>query len=183
VSRPGWYLAVLLFAAGAAPLAAQVSVAPAAVTPADFERFALRVANPNASPIVRVRLGIPDVLAILGVDAPPGWSWVLTPPTDTSPAFVEWTGDSLPQGAFREFPVFARLASDVRELTLAFPVSIERADGGSVEWTRGGNAPPPIVQIRASTGISTRGAVALAGGALGVAVLALGLAASRRRSA
>jgi len=172
-----------LLAACAAPLAAQVSVAPAFVEPAAFERFALRIANPDSSPVVRVRLGIPDVLTVLGVDAPPGWSWTLSAATDTSAAAVEWSGYALPQGAFREFAVFARLASDARELSLAFPVRLERADGGTVTWTRGGDAPPLLVGIRATTGVSARGAVALAGGALGLAVLALALALSRRRAA
>jgi uncharacterized protein YcnI len=167
----------------AASLAAQVSVAPAAVEPSSFERFALRVANPDSSPVVRVRLGIPDVLTVLGVDAPAGWSWVLTPATDTSAAAVEWTGDMLPRGAFREFALFARLASDARDLTLAFPVRLERADGVTVTWTRGGDAPPLLVGIRATTGVSARGAVALGGGALGLAALALALALSRRRAA
>ena len=176
------FVVALLIAVWSAPLAAQVSVAPSSVAPTDFERFALRVANPDSSPVTRVRLGIPDVLMVLGVDAPPGWRWVLTPPTDTSAAAVEWSGDSLPRGAFREFAVFARLASDVRELALVFPVRLDRADGRTVRWTRGGDAPPPTVAIRATTGLSVRGAVALSGGALGVAALALALAAARRFS-
>ena len=157
-------------------------MAPGGVEPAGFERFALRVANPDSVPVIRVRLGIPEVLTVLGVDAPAGWSWALTPATDSAAAFVEWSGDSLPRGAFREFAVFARLASDARELTLAFPVRLERADGGTVTWTRGGDAPPLTVGIRATTGVSARGAVALAGGALGLAALAVALAVSRRRA-
>jgi len=171
----------LLAAVWPAFLSAQVSMAPGSVEPAGFERFALRVANPDAVPVIRVRLGIPEVLTVLGVDAPPGWRWAHTAATDTSAAFVEWTGDSLPRGAFREFAVFARVASDAREITLAFPVRLERADGATVTWTRGGDAPPLIVGIRATTGVSTRGAVALAGGALGLAALAVVLALSRRR--
>lgn len=150
------------------------------MAPSGFERFALRVANPDSAPVIRVRLGIPDVLTVLGVDAPPGWTWTLTPATDTSAVTVEWSGAALPRGAFREFAVFARLASDARGLTLAFPVRLDRADGGTVTWTRGGDAPPLLVGIQATTGVSTRGAVALAGGALGLAALALALAVSRR---
>jgi uncharacterized protein YcnI len=180
VSRTRWSVVVLLAAVWSASLSAQVSMAPGSVEPAGFERFALRVANPDSVPVIRVRLGIPEVLTVLGVDAPPGWSWTLAAATDTSAAAIEWTGDALPQGAFREFAVFARLASDARELTLAFPVRLERADGSTVTWTRGGDAPPLTVGIRATTGVSTRGAVVLAGGALGLAALALALAVFRR---
>jgi len=170
----------LLWCGGPALLAAQVSVAPAAVEPAGFERLALRVANPDASPVTLVRIEIPDVLTVLGVDAPPGWAWRLTAATDTSSAAIAWSGDSLAQGVFREFAVLVRLASDVRDLTLVFPVRVEHADGRAVTWTRDGDARPPAVSIRATTGISVRGAVALAGGALGVAALALALALNRR---
>lgn len=175
-----WTIAALPWCMGPAPLTAQVSVAPAAVEPAAFERLALRVANPDSSPVTLVRLGIPDVLTVLGVDAPPGWAGRLLAGSDTSAAAVEWTGDSLPQGAFREFAVLVRLDSDARDVTLVFPVRVEHADGRVVAWTRGGDARPLTVASRATTGISIRGAVALAGGALGVAALALALALNRR---
>jgi len=173
-------LCALLWCMGPALLAAQVSVAPSTVEPAAFERLALRVANPDPSPVTRVRLEIPDVLTVLGVDAPQGWAWLLTPGSDTSAAFIVWSGDSLPQGAFREFALLVRPASDVRDITLVFPASVEHADGRTVTWTRGGDARPPTVSIRATTGLSVRGVVALAGGALGVAALALMLALHRR---
>lgn len=175
-----WTGCALLWCVGPAPLTAQVSVAPSSVAPAAFERLALRVANPEPSPVTRVRLEIPDVLTVLGVDAPHGWFGRLVAGTDTSAAAVEWSGDSLAQGAFREFAVLVRPASDVRDITLVFPVRLEHADGRALAWTRGGDARPPTVSIRATTGLSVRGAVALAGGALGVAALALVLALHRR---
>lgn len=175
--RAGSLLAWLLIAS---PLAAQVSVAPSSVEPAAFERLALRVANPDASPVTHVRFGLPDVLTVLGVDAPSGWNWRLTAGTDTSATLVEWSGDSIPRGAFREFAVLVRLASDVRDVTLVMPVEVTHVDGHTVTWTRGGDSRPPTVAIRATTGLSVRGAVALAGGALGVAALALVLALHRR---
>lgn len=173
---------VLLGWAGSEPLAAQVSLAPARVEPSAFERLALRVANPDSSPVTRVRMEIPDVLAVLGVDAPPGWTWHLTPGTDTSAAAVEWTGDTLRRGAYREFAILVRPASDVRDITLVFPVLVEHADGRVLSWTRGGDARPPTVALRATTGLSPLGVVALAGGALGVAALAVALALHRRGS-
>lgn len=174
----GW---VLLACAALQPLAAQVSLAPASIEPAAFERLALRVANPEASPVTRVRLEVPDVLTVLGVDAPPGWTWRLVPGTDTSAAAVEWSGGTLEQGAFREFAILARPDSDVRDIMLVFPVWVEHADGRTVSWTRAGDGRPPTVALRATTGLSPLGVVALAGGALGVAALALVLALHRRR--
>ena len=180
----GWrlILSAVVWNIGLAPLAGQVSVAPSSIEPAAFERLALRVANPDSSPVTLVQMEIPDVLTVLGVDAPPGWDWRLAAATDTSAAAIEWSGGSLAQGAFREFAVLARLASDVRDITLVFPVRVEHADGRAVTWTRGGDARPPAVSIRATTGVSARGAVALAGGALGVAALSLALALHRRRA-
>lgn len=180
--RDGWCFTVWTLLGLGVPgaLGAQVSVAPSAVEPAGFERLALRVANPDPSPVTLVRIEIPEVLTVLGVDAPVGWAWRLTAATDTSAAAVEWSGDSLAQGAFREFAVLVRLASDVRDVTLVLPVRVEHADGRVVTWTRNGDGRPPTVSIRATTGMSARGAVALAGGALGVAALALALALHRR---
>jgi len=172
-------LPIVLLAAR--PLAAQVSIAPATVAPATFERFALRVANPDSSPVTAVRLEVPAVLTVLGVDVPAGWTWHLTPATDTSATTIVWVGGSLPQGEFREFAVLARLAADARQLTLVFPARLDHADGRAVAFTRGGDAPPPAMTIRGTTDVSARGAVALGGGALGVAVLALALALHRRR--
>jgi uncharacterized protein YcnI len=178
--RSRCWIVVVLWSLIPAFAAAQVAVAPSSVEPAAFERLALRVANPDSSPVTRVRLEIPDVLTVLGVDAPAGWAWRLAAGTDTSAAAVEWFGDSLPQGAFREFPVLVRPGSDVRDITLVFPVWVEHADGRTIGWTRGGDARPPTVSIRATTGLSVRGAVALAGGAIGLAALALVLALHRR---
>jgi hypothetical protein len=176
-----WPVAVLLTALSARTIAAQVALAPSALEPATFERLALRVANPDSSPIIRVRLAVPVALAVLGVDAPSGWRWRLEPASDTTPTVIEWSGDSLAAGAFREFPVFIRLQADAQPLTLVFPVRLDHADGRTTVWDRGGNAAPPTMVIRGTTFLSTSGAVALAGGALGVAALALVLALHRRR--
>jgi uncharacterized protein YcnI len=180
-----WPVAVLLGALSVRAATAQVALAPSSLEPATFERLALRVANPDSSPVVRVRLAVPAALAVLGVDAPAGWRWRLEPASDTTPTVIEWWGDSLAAGAFREFPVLARLQADAQPLTLVFPVRLEHADGRTTVWDRAGDAAPPTMEIRGTTVLSTRGAVALAGGALGVAALALVLglfSASRQRA-
>lgn len=173
-------LALLLVPLLTRAATAQVALSPASLEPATFERLALRVANPGPSPVVRVRLAVPVALTLLGVDAPAGWRWRLEPATDTTATTIEWSGDSLPAGAFREFPFLARLQADAQPLTLVFPVRLDHADGQTAVWDRAGDAAPPTVDIRGTTVLSVRGAVALAGGALGVAVLALVLALHRR---
>lgn len=174
--------ATVMIAACTHSAAAQVALAPAGVEPAAFERLALRVANPDPSPVVRVRLEVPNAFTVLGVEAPPGWTWRRTPATDTSATVIEWAGDSLQTGSFREFAVFARLESDALPLTLVFPARVTHADGRVVTWDRDGDAPPPTMEIRGTTLVSAAGAVALAGGAIGLAALALVLALYRRRT-
>jgi uncharacterized protein YcnI len=174
--------AILIATLPVRALVAQVSLAPASIQPASVERLGLRVANPDPSPVVRVRLDVPAVFTVLGVDAPPGWTWRLTPATDTAATVIEWSGDSLAVGAFREFALLARLGADARQLTLVFPVEVSHADGRTVAWNRAGDAPPLTMDISGSTTVSASGAVALAGGALGIAALALVMALHRRKS-
>lgn len=157
-----------------------MSVTPAAIEPAAFERLAVRVANPGPSAVVVVRLDVPTALSVLGVDAPPGWAWRVEPSTDSTPRAIVWSGDSLGAGAFREFALLVRLAGDARQRTLLLPLRLQHADGRTVTWTRGGDAPAPVVRIGATTAVSVRGAVALGGGALGLAALAVVLALHRR---
>jgi len=164
------------------PARAQVALTPPALEPGAFERLALRVANAAPSPVVHVRLVVPDAVAVLGVDAPPGWTGRLIPVTDSTPQAVEWTGGELPTGGFREFAVFARLAADVRRADLVFLLQLTRLDGSTVSWRRGGEGAPLIVGVRGTTTVSTWGATALAGAAAGLAMLALVLALYRRRS-
>lgn len=161
---------------------AQVALTPPALEPGAFERLALRVANPAPSPVVQVRLVVPEAVAVLGVDAPPPWTGRLIPATDSTPQVVEWAGGELAPGAFREFALFTRLAADVRRADLVFPVHLTRRDGSTVAWRRGGEGAPLIVGVRGTTTVSTWGATALAGAAAGLALLALVLALHGRRA-
>ena len=162
------------------PLAAQVAIHPTTVEPASWERYALRVVNQQDLAVVRVRLEVPDALTVVGVESPGGWTGVVTVATDSTPQAITWDGAVLSQGGLREFAFMARLQGDARRKTLVFPVHLMRDDGSERRWGRGpGDAAPPTVQIRGSTGMTAWGAAALAGGAMGVAVLALFLALSR----
>jgi uncharacterized protein YcnI len=175
-------LALALGAGTSASLAAQVMLVPPSVTPASWERFALRVANQSDTPTVVVRLRVPRAVQILGVAAPPGWSARLIAAGDTSAPGIEWSGGRLGRGEFDEFAFLGRVAGDARPgAELIFPVEVMRAGGSTITWSRGGNGPPPAVTIRGAATISATGAFALAGAAVGLAMLALVFALVRRR--
>lgn len=175
-------LALALGAGTSGSLAAQVMLVPPSVTPASWERFALRVANQSDTPIVQVRLAVPEAVQVLGVAAPAGWSARLIPAGEASAPGIEWSGGRLARGQFDEFAFLGRVAGDARPgAELIFPAEVMRAGGATVRWSRGGNGPPPAVTVRGAATISPTGAFALAGAAVGLAVLALVLGLVRRR--
>lgn len=159
----------------------QVSVRPTSVVPARHERFAVQVANPTDTAIVAVRVDVPAVLVILGVESPPGWTARLVAGTPAAPPAIEWTGGALGQHEYRDFAFLARLPAEARREALVFPVRAT-FDGGTVrEWRPGGVGPAPEVTIGGSVGVTPGGAFVLAAGAFGVAVLAIALALRRPR--
>jgi hypothetical protein len=122
------------------------------------------------------------MVAVLGVEPLEGWEFTIIPATDSTPQAVEWSGDSLLAGEFREFAFLARLAEDARRRELVFPVRVTKANGSIVEWTHGrGAGPPPVVNVVGGAAITVWGAVGLAGGAVGIAILALALSIAAQR--
>jgi uncharacterized protein YcnI len=174
--RAAAVLALIAQAVAATPAEAQVAIHPTAVAPASWERFGLRVVSQYDSPVVSVRLLVPDALAVLGVDAPPGWTAHHIAATDSTPQAIEWTGSRVERGEFREFAFLGRLAADARRKELVFPVHLTRADGSTLEWSRDGAGAPLVVLIRGTTRLSPWGALAAAGAAIGLASLAMVLA-------
>ena len=142
-------LGLWAFLATASPpiAAAQVSISPRIVEPADLARFAIQVANATDTAIVTVRVEVPEALAILGVDVPPGWTQQQVTATDSTPPAIEWAGGRLGQREFQEFAFFARLGANVRRTTLFFPVRIGRADGSARDWRPGGYGQAPEVVV------------------------------------
>ena len=140
----------------AAPtLAAQVSITPRTVEPADLVRFAVQVANPTDTADVAVRVEVPEALAVLGIDTPPGWTARLVAASDSTPQAIEWSGGRLARREFREFAFFGRLGANAPRTTLFFPVRIGRADGSVREWRRGGYGQAPEVEITGDVGLTT----------------------------
>jgi uncharacterized protein YcnI len=166
----------------ALPLAGQVAMDPTTMPPAGWARLALRVVNQSDTAITRVRLTVPEVIGVLGVDAPEGWSFQIQRASDSTPQTIEWTGNSLAQWEFKEFAFFGRLAADARRKELVFPVAVTRANGAITKWNRvDGTGQPPVIMIVGSTRVSAWGTFALAGAALGIAILALGMSIGRSR--
>lgn len=160
---------------------AQVAIHPTTVKPAAWQRFALRVVNQRDTAAVAVRLTVPEVITVLGVERAPGWGFRLIPASDTTPQIIVWSDGELGQGEFREFAFLGRLAGDARRMSLVFPVRVTRADGSAVEWSPTGQGPAPVVAIVGTTEITSWGAMGLASAALGLAVIALALAVAAQR--
>ena len=170
--------AVLLAAPGA--VTAQISIYPPSIEPAAWERIAVRVVSQSGPATVDVRIDLPDAIGVLGVDAPPGWTARFVPATDSGPQAIHWSGGRIEQGDFREFAFLGRLAADVRQRQLTFPIRLVKEDGTTIAWARGAEGAPPRIRIEGTTTVSSWSAFALAGAALGIAVLALILAVRRR---
>jgi uncharacterized protein YcnI len=181
--RPHWghCLAALLLLARPA-LSAQVTITPREIVPADLVRFAVQVASASDTGVVAVRIEVPDALAVLGLDAPAGWTARLIAGTDSTPQKIEWVGGPLLLGGYREFAFFARVAATAHQQSLVFPVRLERSDGSAREWRDGrdGGGLAPQARITGSVGVTAQGAFALAAAAGGLAGLALAIALRRR---
>ena len=164
---------------------AQIDLVPKNAQPTLWERFTLRVINQLESPTTEVTLTVPEIIRILGVESPKsGWQFTVQSASDSTPQVIRWTGGAISQGQFDEFAFLGRIAGDARRKELVFPVSLSRADGSTSEWAKlTGEGSAPVVQIVGTTMVTLWGAVGLAGGAFGISILALGLAASKRREA
>ena len=173
-----------LLSAIAGSAATQVAIHPTTLRPAAWERVAIRVVNQTDVATVRVHVDVPEAFDILGVEPQVGWEFALQRATDSSPQYVEWTGSALGRWEFREFAFYGRTGPDVREKELVFPVKVTKEDETVIEWHArdGASAPPPTIQIVGTTEVSNWGAFAIAAAAMGLSLLSIALAVSRKRS-
>ena len=167
---------------GAVPSSAQVTLTPSTIEPTAWTRIAVQVVNAADTAWTVVSVEVPEAIAVLGTDAPAGWTVAVQLATDTTPQRVTWSGGRVESGAFREFTFLARLAADVRRRELVFPVTLEREGGRQVRWRRGGEGIAPRMTIAGTTRVSSWAAFALAGAAFGLASLSIILAARRGSS-
>lgn len=159
----------------ATPAASQVAISPQVTTPASWERYAIRVINQTDTATVSVRVEVPEIIHILGVEDKAGWTVQIIPATDSGRQAVSWTGGRVTRGKFSEFAVLGRLDPNAKREPLGFPVQIQRANGSVVEW-RGRAGEPyaaPRVEIRGSVTISQSGAVALSSIGIAIGILSI----------
>lgn len=162
----------------AAPAAAQVAISPLVTTPAEWERYAIRVINQTDTATVSVRVEVPEIIQILGVEDKAGWTIQRLAATDSTRQAIWWTGGSVTKGQFSEFAILGRLDANAKRGDMTFPVRIERANGSVVEWRRRPGEPyaAPRVNIAGSVSISPTGTIAMAGAGVGLAIVAIILA-------
>ncbi len=161
----------------------QVDLVPKEVAPGAWERFELRVINQVAAPTTEVVLTVPEAVGILAVHADQaGWVFHVETATDSTPQRIRWSGGTIAPGEFREFTFLGRVPTDARRNELIFPVTITKSDGALLEWKRPAvDGEAPVVQIVGTTRVTAWGAVAVSGAAVGLSVLALAIALSRRQ--
>jgi uncharacterized protein YcnI len=169
----------------AAPVNAQVAIAPSTTQPASWERFSLRVINQTDTPTVTVRLEVPAAISVLGVEPLQNWIFETGAVPDSGPTVITWRGGSVRRGEFGEFVFLGRLKGDARQEDLVFPVRIERANGSVVEWRhgRGADYAAPRVEVAGTVRMSGSAPVFLSVLAMGIALVAVVLAIAARAKA
>lgn len=166
-----------------ATVLAHAVVHPDAAPPGAYQKYVLRVPTERDVSTIAIEIAFPaDVTVVSFADVP---GWVLTVRTDDAGRIVgaAWTG-TLPPERFAEFPFVA--VNPRAETTLIWPVRQTYAGGEVVEWAgpEGSDTPASITRISAAgaaTGVGWAGWVA--GAALLVALLALGLVLRSRSGA
>ena len=156
---------------------AHAVVFPSTSTPGAYEKYVLRVPNEKKVPTTRVEIRFPAGLRVVSFADVPGWE--LDVVTDSAERVVGavWRG-TLPPQRFVEFPFVA--VNPDSATRLLWPAYQTYADGERVEWTGPEDAKTPASATDVTEGQpSSRTALYLAGGALVLALVALGLAVRR----
>ena len=157
---------------------AHAVVYPATSTPGAYEKYVLRVPNEKGVPTTRVELRLPAGVRVVSFGDVAGWQ--LETVTDSARNIVAaiWTG-TLQPARFIELPFIA--VNPRADGPLVWPAFQTYADGERVEWTgpADGDRPASSTMISAPAAgpaSSSNLATYLAGGALLLALVSLGLA-------
>lgn len=165
-------IAVLLIAPAVA--SSQVMITPKSITPAGWARFEISVVNSRDHDITSVRVVVPEIISVLGVDRNGDWTYESQPAAGTTPQFIEWTGSTLAAGGLETFSFLGRLAGDAKKRSLLFPMTITRGtDVQEVNARQSGMN----VQIIGSTILTPWAGLGVAALALAIALIAVGLSA------
>jgi uncharacterized protein YcnI len=164
-------------------LGAHAVVFPPEAPTGAYQKYVLRVPNERNFPTTSVAITFPSGVRVISFDEIPGWTLQTTPGGEGVYAAAYWTG-TLPVGRFVEFGFIG--VNPGEPTTLKWDVVQTYADGTEVAWTGPlesstpasvTNVVAPVAEVEeapATGGGSTLG-MWLAGAALVVALLSLGL--------
>lgn len=166
------WMAVFLIAPTTA--SSQVMITPNSITPAGWAHFEISVVNSRDDAITGVRVVVPEIISILGVDPTDDWTYESQPAAGSAPQFIEWTGSTLSRGDLATFSFLGRLAGDAKKRSLLFPMTITRgSDVQEINARESG----VLVQIIGSTILTPWAGLGVAALAFAVSMVAVGLAA------
>ena len=172
---------LIVFAALLIPAiaSAHAVVFPKRSTHGAYEKYVLRVPNEKDVPTTRVEIRFPAGLRVVSFSDVAGWQ--LEEIRDSANAVVGavWTG-TLPPERFVEFPFVA--VNPKEDTTLVWPAYQTYSSGERVEWTGPADSEKPAssTTIAASSdGAASRLATYLAGVAVLLSLMSLGLALRR----
>jgi uncharacterized protein YcnI len=169
----------LLFGAAITILTPTVVLAHAVVlpkksAPGAFEKYVLRVPNEKDSPTTRIEIHFPAGMRVVSFADVPGWQLEII--TDSAKAIIGavWTG-TLPAKHFVEFPFEA--GNPKTPTKVSWPTDQTYASGEVVEWTgsEGSKTPASVTSIEPLAQSAGIGGTWMAGAALLVAMISLGL--------
>jgi uncharacterized protein YcnI len=164
-----------------ASLGAHAVVQPAEAPPGAYQRYVLRVPTEREVPTTRIEIRFPSAVTVVSFADVPGWELEVV--TDSAGRIVGavWTG-TLPPQRFVDFPFIA--VNPREDATVAWPVTQTYAGGEVVEWAgpEGSDTPASVTRVTAGDGGGLPANAWLAGAALLLALLALGLALRTRAS-
>jgi uncharacterized protein YcnI len=172
-SISAWLLGVAVLLMAPSTAFAQVMITPASITPAGWARFDVAVVNSRDQQVTGVRVEVPEIIAILGIDSNDGWTYVSQRASDTTAQFIEWTGSVLSRGDLETFSFLGRLAGDSKERSLLFPMTIARGDDIQEIDARESGV---IVQVIGSTILTPWAGLGVAALAFAISMVAIGLA-------
>jgi uncharacterized protein YcnI len=159
---------------------AHAVVFPQRSTPGAYEKYVLRVPNEKGVPTTRVEIRFPAEVRVISFADVAGWQLQTLTDAAGRVTGAVWTG-TLPPGRFVELPFMA--VNPQTGARIVWPAYQTYAGGERVEWTgeEGSKSPASATVIAAAaTGApESRTPFYLAGGALLLALVSLGLALRR----
>jgi hypothetical protein len=159
---------------------AHAVVFPQSSTPGAYEKYVLRVPNEKGAATTRVEIRFPAEVRVVSFADVPGWQLETVTDSAGRVTGAVWTG-TLPPQRFVELPFVA--VNPQTDARLVWPVYQTYASGERVEWTgeEGSKSPASATRIAAADPgtAGSRTPLYLAGGALLLALLSLGLALRR----